>query len=237
MKWYNLVLIPFWCLFFTACKKNGDSDVLTKPVTATSPKGPVLHTLYYTDLTIQMDLKVYTNGIEIADPLIKKKFIGADSILFVQTYSPKDSVGTSIVFPKPDTALLFNSDTKFIVSYPGSQVLFTSTVTTEIQSINDILYNIVKYHPPYTFSVSTIPTGIYYAPELRVAYGGYNGLSMSLLRYKWVHTTGVKPPYTAIIDTYTGTFFNDFNPMVLNQVTAKDTLAVKVYNIILKARE
>ncbi|WP_084444452.1 hypothetical protein [Hymenobacter roseosalivarius] len=172
-----------------------------------------------------MQQRVFTNGVEIKDQLVKDRFIKNSGVPFtVPTAIDPEAI---IRFLAPDTAVFGTSNMRFYVTKKGNQHLFYSIGSVQVASnrINGTLNNDIRGLLKYTAPLVPLPstTGFaYVTKEVRVGYRDQSNMRVALLHYR------LKRDFSGLANSEaSGLLFNEFNEAAITTIGAGDTLAVQ----------
>jgi hypothetical protein len=207
-----LMAIIFICL--TGCKKN------EKPVVF-----PVA--LYAERIEIASSTRLYTKDGEIKDPQKVAMFV-KDLVVFRWENDDTNKGQLAITFPSKEKAIFGEQTYQFDVAQTCDQFLFTSEIqySTVPANRDDYRTHILKYK-----NVVTLPFANDQVREVRVGYGNYTQLRIPMMAY----ATHIGDNSSS--SKSTGISNNEFDLAALSYLKANDTLAVKVYNVICKAKQ
>ena len=177
-------------------------------------------------------LRLFTNGSEIKDAVVKDRFLrhiaGYSSFLYLPIPYPGDKVS----FPVADTAVLnsiFFDRGRFSIVKKTPQYLFYSAVPNTVYSTSlsippasgRLMYDMLKYTSPLLpYPIGGASQAI--CKQVHVGYEHDNKIYMSFLRYQWVWANQLQGNMWR-----SGWIFNEFNESVIPKIGVGDTLAIR----------
>lgn len=199
-----------------SCKKD-KSEETSFPITFYSEKAEVAS-----------DTRLYTKSGEIKDAQKISQFIARLS--YFSAEQNQTGLGSKyLTFESKDSVTIVNKEFKFSVKQSGDQLLLTSNLRSISQKpfVDNFRYHLLKHENV------VIEGNAETRKEVIVAYGNYQELKLPAFAYQISSSpTGNGNNLFRI----GGLVTNEFNEAVLPMLGTNDTIAVKRYNIVIKAR-
>lgn len=212
-----ILLFVLITLVITSCKKNNEKPV-TYPLN-----------FYAERIEIVSETRMFTQDGEIKDAQKIAEFTASMDDYFKAENNIDNKGELYVTFLSKEKAIFEGNNYEFEVSQNGDQHLFTSELKTIIPpKVNDSFIDyILKYQ-----SVVTDGTGSGLTlREMKVGYGNYQEIRFPVLVY--ATTQGIEGQFIHKTKMITN---NEFNESVISQLRANETLAVKTYMVICKAK-
>ena len=206
-----LIGIVLGCvLLLCACEKENDIDI-DFPVT-----------LYAHEISRVSDIRLFTNKKEIHDSNVIKKFVGNSEYFKLPTNEDIRLSNESIYFLSKDSVLFGTLTTGFTVKKNTNQFLFYSPKMVFVKS--DEAKHLHKYVDEL-IPISPITGYNYITSEVRVGYGSYKKLELSILSYMLLKNRN------SSFQSVSGRLLNEFNEDAINTLQLGDTLAIQEYRV------
>jgi len=203
----NIVLV---CTLFCACEKENDFPI----------------TLYALEVSRVSDIRLFVDKKEIYDPDVIRNFVGDSEYFKMPTNEDIRLSNEDICFLSSDSVLF--GTIGFTVRKNANRFLFYSP---KIFSGQVQKWDLVSPLLKYTDELIIVPATTGYSfitSEVRVGYGSYKNLELSLLSYmrlrKLVYNEEVYGEEFVV-----GSLFNEFNEEAINTLQLGDTLAIRAY--------
>jgi hypothetical protein len=214
MKNLKIKIIVFIALggLIISCKKNGEQKLVFFP-----------ETFFFTHLTKQNEVRLFTKGREIKDADTIARFI-QNNPNFNLPDQPVNGL-QSIVLNSKSLAKIGTQQYNLNSDFALTKTDFIFYSSPYSVNPNDLIFRISKYSQPLK-STGTAPNLTYTTQEVRVAHGSYLNLNFSYLSYKIKQGVGVNQTIQ------TGIKFNeavDFKTAFLSQLNTTDTIAVQEF--------
>ena len=205
MNFRHLFSIVLAFTLLCACDKGDNSDF---PIT-----------LYAHEVSQTSDIRLFVNKKEIFDANVIRDFVGDSEYFKLPTRKDMQLSNEGICFLSKDSVLFGTMTAGFTVRKDATQFLFYSR-KGEVQVNDDMVSPFLKY----TDELIPLPTSLglsYLTSEVRVGYGSYKNLELSVLSYMQVR----KFSFSA------GILLNEFNEESINTQQSGDTLAIREYRV------
>ena len=160
-------------------------------------------------------MRLFTKQTEITDAAVKARFLSRAPLLFRDTPS---SANNDVRFITADTAVFGSAPISYSVVRNNNQYLFYSPQTVVLLSEDALIHSMLKYVAPKLPLATQTNYDSYLTKEVRVGYGSTKRMQLPYLQYYWIRRFGRS----------SGILFNELNEGVIADVTAYDTLAVRV---------
>lgn len=186
-------------------------------------------TLYSEKVEVSSETRAFTKSGEIKDPKQIAALTG--KLSYFRAEDSQENIGTAyLIFDSKDSATLADNGFKYAIKQSGNQLLLTSSARSLAPKpfLDHFRFHLPKYENVVTEGNGEI------RKDVRVAYGNYQELKVSVFAY--VLSTSPRGVYN---EGYrlSGMIINEFNSnVVLPMLGTYDTIAVKTYNLNIKAR-
>jgi len=180
-------------------------------------------TLYAHELSKVSDVRLFVNKNEIYDSNVIRTFVGNSEFFKIPTTTEIQSSNESICFLSGDSVLFGTLTTGFTVKKNATQFLFYSPLMVQVNR-GDIVRPLLKY----TDELVPVPPMVgfdYLTSEVRVGYGSYRNLEISVLSYMLLRNRDSFQQFVS------GILFNEFNEEAINTLQLRDTLAIQEYRV------
>jgi hypothetical protein len=213
MKRLFFFLVPLTIL---SCKKD-KTEESSFPITFYSEK-----------VELASDTRLYTKSGEIKDAQKIAQFIA--KISYFNAEQNQTGLGSKyLTFESKDSVAFINNEFKFAVKQSGDQFILTSNLRSISQKpfVDNFRYHLLKYENLVTDGNAEI------RKEVVVAYGNYRELKLPVFAYQISSSPNGNGNNLFRLG---GLITNEFNEAALPMLGTNDTIAVKRYNIVIKAR-
>ena len=180
-------------------------------------------TLHAHDLSQVSNVRLFVNKNEIYDSNVIRAFVGNSEYFKLPTATEIQSSNESICFLSKDSVLFGTLTTGFTVKKIANQFLFYSPLMVQVNR-GDIVRPLLKY----TDELLPVPPMVgfdYLTSEVRVGYGSYKNLEISILSYMLLKNRDSFQQFVG------GILFNEFNEVAINTLQLRDTLAIQEYRV------
>lgn len=186
-------------------------------------------TLYSEKVEVSSETRAFTKSGEVKDPKQIAALTG--KLSYFRAEDSQENIGTAyLTFNSKDSATFANDGFKYAITQSGNQFLLTSSARSVSPKpfLDHFRFHLPKYENVVAEGNGEI------RKEVRIAYGNYKELKVSVFAYalstspRGVYNEGYK---------LSGMIINEFNmDVVLPMLGTYDTIAVKTYNLTIKAR-
>lgn len=211
-------LLLIFSIILLSCKKNNDEQQ-SFPITFYMEKAQAVS-----------DIRVYTKNGEIKDAQKIAQLVKNSNNYFQAEEFLNRTTSSYLTFLSRDSATFNNSYFRYQVKRSGDQFLFTSAITS-VSPLpifpDQIRYHLLKYED-VRFDNNAV-----FRKDVQIAYGDYKTLKIPAFGY--LVSSGLETPVIGL-SRIGGLVTNEFDESSLNRLGNKDTIAIKTYTIMLKAR-
>ncbi len=210
-------------LFLTAtlgCKKASKEEDINFPITMYSEKAEVVS-----------DTKVYVKNGVLNDPLKTRELMWIYSRYFSLENKLENAGENYLSFISKDSVTFYNRHSPYLIARNGDQLMMTSIIqslASKPMLPNQLYHQVAKYQNIKIEGDAEI------SKDIKVAYGsGYSDLKIPMFAY--VTSSWLSDPINAL-NRRGGLIVNEFNDDVIKNIGERDTIIVKKYMLIVKAK-